>query len=289
MNTRLMKSKGVVLETENFEQEKKSLVNDLGRKVFFVYPPSVVREELMTRLIDNEFETYRLKDIKSTEILLEKYPNSICFVNIDTGLSEPEWEEWIKKILKDPKFSQVGIGIVSYNNNEKLQKKYLMTIGIQCGYIKLKLGRDESIRILLTTLNANEAKGRRKYVRADCSADTLTSLNFPYGKLTITGHILDISIIGFSCILDPDPKIQKNTLIEDVQLKLRAILLRSNLIVLGTRSLGDRTAYIFLFPPKMENHAKAKIRTYIQNALQIFIDKEYNEALKPAQKEDTPS
>ena len=137
----------------------------MGRKVFFVYPPSVVREELITRLIDNEYETYMIKDIKRAEILLEKYPTSICFVNIDTGMTEPEWELWIRKIMREPKFSGVGIGIVSYNNNDRLQKKYLMDIGIQCGYIKLKLGRDESIKILLLHLRQTK---RRAGVSMSC-------------------------------------------------------------------------------------------------------------------------
>ena len=275
------------MNTESAEIEKKGPPQDLGRKVFFVYPPSVVREELITRLIDDEYETYMLKDIKRAEIVLEKYPNSICFVNIDTGMTEPEWELWIRKIMKDPKFSGIGIGIVSYNNNDRLQKKYLMDIGIQCGYIKLKLGRDESIKILLATLKANEAKGRRKYVRADCSTDTLTSFNFTHGRLTVTGKILDISVIGFSCILNPDPNIAKNTLLEDVQLKLRASLLRTNLIVFGMRPMGDRTLYIILFPPNLENHQKNKIRSYIQSVLQIFIEQDCNEALKNMPKESS--
>lgn len=265
------------MNTEIAAVENNGEPRDLGRKVFFVYPPSVVREELITRLIDNEYETYMLKDIKRAEILLGKYPNSICFVNIDTGMTEPEWELWIHKIMNDSKFSGIGIGIVSYNSNEHLQKKYLMDIGIQCGYIKLKLGRDESIKILLATLKANEAKGRRKYVRADCSGDTLTTLNFTHGRVSVTGRILDISVIGFSCILNPDPEIAKNTLIEDVQLKLRASLLRTNLIVYGMRPMGDRTLYIILFPPNLESHQKNKIRVYIQSALQLFIEQDSNE------------
>jgi len=260
-------------------------LNDLGRKVFFVYPPSVVKEDLITHLIDNEYETYMVKDTRRAELLFEKYDDAICFVNIDTGFSEPEWETWIRKILAEPKFSKIGIGIVSYNSNEKLQKKYLMDIGIQCGYIKLKLGRDESIKILLATLNANEAKGRRKYVRADATGDTLSSLNFTHGRLQIIGKIVDISVVGFACILDPDPELAKNMLLSDVQLKLRASLLRTDLILLGSRPVDDRNQYIFLFPPKIENHAKAKIRTYIQTTLQASLEQYLEEAIKNAPKE----
>ena len=237
-------------------------MNDLGRKVFFIYPPSVIKDDLITHLIENEFETYLVKDTRRAELLFEKYDDAICFVNIDTGVSEQEWEHWIK-----------------------LQKKYLMDIGIQCGYIKLKLGRDESIKILLATLNANEAKGRRKFVRADASYDSLSSLNFTHGRLQIIGTFVDISVVGFACILDPDPMLEKNMLITDVQLKLRANLLRTDLILLGSRPVGDRNQYIFLFPPKMENHAKAKVRTFIQTTLQASLELYLNEAIKNPPKE----
>lgn len=260
-------------------------MNDLGRKVFFVHPPSVVKDDLITHLIENEYETYLVKDTRRAELLFEKYDDAICFVNIDTGISEPEWEDWIKKILREPKYAKIGIGIVSYNSDEKLQKKYLMDIGIQCGYIKLKLGRDESIKILLATLNANEAKGRRKYVRADATSDTLSSLNFTHGRLQITGKIVDISVVGFACILDPDPMLGKNMLLSDIQLKLRASLLRTDLILLGSRPEGDRTQYIFLFPPKIETHDKAKIRSYIQTTLQASLEYYLDAAIKNAPRE----
>lgn len=260
-------------------------MNDLGRKVFFIYPPSVIKDDLITHLIENEFETYLVKDTRRAELLFEKYDDAICFVNIDTGVSEQEWEHWIRKILSEPKYAKIGLGILSYNSDEKLQKKYLMDIGIQCGYIKLKLGRDESIKILLATLNANEAKGRRKFVRADASYDSLSSLNFTHGRLQIIGTFVDISVVGFACILDPDPMLEKNMLITDVQLKLRANLLRTDLILLGSRPVGDRNHYIFLFPPKMENHAKAKVRTFIQTTLQASLELYLNEAIKNPPKE----
>ena len=42
-------------------------VTDLGKKVFFLYPPSVIRDEMIGRLLDQEYEVYMLKDIKMCE------------------------------------------------------------------------------------------------------------------------------------------------------------------------------------------------------------------------------
>ncbi len=103
--------------------------------------------------------------------------------------------------------------------------------------------------------------------------------------MQIIGKIVDISVVGFACILDPDPELAKNMLLSDVQLKLRASLLRTDLILLGSRPVDDRNQYIFLFPPKIENHAKAKIRTYIQTTLQASLEQYLEEAIKNAPKE----
>ena len=260
-------------------------MNDLGRKVLFLYPPRILTEGVMTHLINHEYEIYLINDTRRAELIFEKYPDTICFVNIDTALSEPEWEQWIRKIRANPAFDNVGLGIVSYNNNEDLQKKYLLDIGIKCGYIKLKLGVEESTKILLTTLQANEAKGRRKYVRANATHDTISGVNFTHGRLQVTGKIIDISVVGFACVLDPDPELEKNVLLSDVQLRLRASLLRTNLIVLGSRVVDGEIHYIFLFPPRIENHDKGKIRSYVQTALQTSMDMYLDEAIKNAPKD----
>lgn len=255
---------------------------DLGKKVFFLFPPSVIRDEMVRRLIEQEYEVYMLKKIETANILLEKYPNSLCFINLDTGLSEPEWEEWIRQTLNKPTTNTVGIGIVSYNSDEALQKKYLMDIGVPCGYIKLKLGIDESTKILFAMLDATEAKGRRKFVRANCAQDNLATLNLREGVISASGSILDISIVGFSCYLDPDPGFQKNSYIRDIQLKLRASLIKVEAVVFGIRKTEDRSIYVFIFK-NLDTAGKERVRTYIQTALQTEIELQAKTGLEGAQ------
>ncbi len=262
---------------------------ELGKKVFFAYPPSVVRDELISRLLAQEYEVYMLKDVETTTRLIARYPESLVFVNIDAGLSEEEWESWIRARMADPATSAVGIGIVSYNADEALQKKYLMDIGIRCGFVKLKLGLEESTRILLETLRANEAKGRRKYVRASCAHDAISTINVREGPIKTTGRIFDISVVGLSCVLDPDPDFGKNVVLRDVQLKLRASLVRVEMVVFGRRMQDDRTMYIMLFSPKTDAAAKEKIRSYIQIALQSEIEAEATESANQTSERQTTS
>ncbi|HHU35746.1 MAG TPA: hypothetical protein GXZ47_00815 [Treponema sp.] len=261
--------------------------SDLGKKVFFLYPPSVIRDELIGRLLDQEYEVYMLKDIKMIDPLIRRHTDSLVFVNIDAGLTEPEWEEWIRKTKDDPKTAQIGIGIVSYNTDEELQKKYLMDIGIQCGFIKLKLGLDESTRILLATLKANEGKGRRKYVRANCVNDTVSGINLREGPIQTSGRLLDMSIVGFSCMLDPDPSFVKNSILHDVQLRLRASLMRTKVVVFGSRTHEGRTVYVMLFAEQHTQASRDKIRNFIQLTLQADIEIEITTARLVDQEEIT--
>lgn len=250
------------------EQNGQSL---LGKKVFFLYPPSVIRENLITQLLEQEFEVYMLKDHEAARRLLRTYPNSIIFVNIDAGLSEKEWEEWIRATMADPALAKVGIGIVSYNTDESLQRKYLMDLGIQCGFVRLKLGAEESSKILIETLKANEARGRRKFVRAACTSDNLSGINVKEGQKQINGTIRDISVVGLSCVFDVDPYFKKNSVLRDVQLRLRGSLIKLEAVVFGTHA-DDTSVYVLIFSPKMDNVSRSKIRNYIQISLQNEIE-----------------
>jgi hypothetical protein len=253
---------------------------DLGKKVFFLYPPSVIHDDLVTRLLDQEYEVYMIKSHQIAEKLFARFPDAICFVNIDAGMGERDWEGWIRAILANPATKGIGIGIVTYNADEALQKKYLMDIGITCGFVKLKLGMEESTKILLTTLKAAEAKGRRKFVRASCEHDTISSLNVREGQFDVTGTLRDMSVVGFSCVLDPDPEFQKNTVLHDIQLRLRGTLVHTEAIVFGKRE-EERTTYVMLFTPRMEPLTRQKIRAYIQAALQFEIERIADEAPDP--------
>lgn len=242
-----------------------------GKKVFFLYPPSVLRDELIIQLVEQEFEVYMLGDHVLATRILHLFPDSILYVNLDANLEESEWETWIRATMADPVTASVGIGIVSYNADENLQRKYLMDIGIQCGFIKLKLGLEESTHILLATLNANEAKGRRKYVRATCTSDKMSSVNIIFGNQRITGNILDISVVGFSCTFNQDTPFIKNMLLKNVQLKLRGSLMQVDVIVFGMRN-DENPVFVMLFAQGMEPANRKKIRAYLQIALQSELD-----------------
>lgn len=244
----------------------------LGKKVFLLYPHSVIHEEMLDILIMSGFETYTLRDHKKAGKLLEKFPGSIMFINIDDGMPENEWETYIRNLQENPKTQDSRLGILSYNQDKALMEKYLMRLSVPCGYIQLKLGIQQSTKIILNALEANEAKGRRKYIRAFCEDDPNAAMNYKNNEGLFQGKILDISSAGIAARIAKFPEMPPNSLLKDVQLKLRGGLIMMNAVLMGKRR-DDRDVYILLFDPsKTDQDNKIVIHRYIKQCLQKYID-----------------
>jgi hypothetical protein len=247
----------------------------LGRKLFFLYPSALIQNQVVAELIQQEFEVYVVKDHVKLRQILKKYPNSIVFANINDGISEKEWEAWILGVMGDPETAGVDIGIVCSGDNETLKRKYLTQVKIRCGYTVLKSDLNPAIKQIQEILKAVDAKGRRKYIRAVADKESKTTVNFPINGTFINGIIKDISVVGFSCAFNEDPGFAKNSLFQDLQLKLQTILLKVEGIVFGSRIEGETKIYVVLFTQRIDPEVKTKIRKFIQSTLQAKMDGEF--------------
>jgi hypothetical protein len=244
----------------------------LGKKIFFLYPQSVIQDELFDILIMSGFESYASWDPPRARALLAYFPGSIMFINIDEGMPEKKWEAYIREIMGDPKTEKSRLGILSYNTNPVLMQKYLMDLALPCGYIQLKLGLQDSTRIILSALEANEARGRRKCIRAFCEDDRAATMNFknPEGILCY-GKLLDISAMGIAVRFDKPLDLKVNERIRDIQLRLHSSLIMTDGIVAGMRS-DAKDIWVILLDPQMKTLDKLSVHHYIKLRLQLSID-----------------
>jgi ribonucleotide reductase beta subunit family protein with ferritin-like domain len=242
-----------------------------GKKIFILYPHSVIQNEMLDILIMNGYESYVLHDHKKAHRLLERFPDSIMFINIDEGLKEKEWEAYIKEIQENEKTKTIQLGILSYNNDRQLMEKYLMDMAVPCGYIQLKLGVQASTKIMLDALQANEARGRRKFIRAECEDDSSATMNYKGDEGIHYGKLLDISSAGMAAKIEKFGAYPTNAKLKNIQLKLRGSLVMVNAILMGSRQ-GDSNVWIFLFEPGMSSDNKLIIHRFIKYCLQRFID-----------------
>lgn len=238
-----------------------------GRKVFFLYPHSVFNEALFLEILDNEYELYVIKSHEAAWKIAETFPGCIFFINIDEEFPEKEWEAWVRKLLADTARALTRIGILTYNADQDLAKRYLMDIGVPCGFIHLKQGLAESKRIILKTLEANEAKGRRRYVRARCMDPQKAVFNVKHEGRIINGVIHDISAAGMTFRFEKPLILKSKAHLDDIQLKLKGVLCRISGIFVGEIREGT-PRYLLMFDQPMPGDSKERIHRYIFHSLQ---------------------
>lgn len=242
-----------------------------GKKIFILYPHSVIHEGMLDILIMEGYETYTLRDHNRARKLLERFPGSIMFINIDEGLKEEEWECYVQEILGNPKTQGSQLGILSYNADKNLMRKYLIDLSLPCGYVQLKLGIQESTRIILDVLAVIEARGRRKFIRADCESDFNANLNYKEEETLYRGKLLDISSAGFAANVEGLGNFPAKALLRNVQIRLHGGLFMIDIVLLGKKQ--DKTnSYVFLFGSKLSPEHRLIIHRYIKMCLQKYIE-----------------
>ncbi|MDR2193095.1 MAG: PilZ domain-containing protein [Treponema sp.] len=245
-----------------------------GKKIFFLYPQTIVLNEVVHDLILQEFEVYTVQDHSTLRRVLKRFPDSIVFVNLDEKtVPEQEWEAWIRDIMADPDTGEVGIGVLSSNADDEVKEKYLTQINVTCGFIHISTDLKKTVAHIARILIQQNAMGRRKYIRITTN-DAMTTANMPVDGRFISASIHDISSAGFSCTFLHDPGFQKGLLITDIQLKLQTMLMRTEAIVVGSHTDESMQVYVFVFTPRTDSEVRFKIRRYIQTVIQSNMDKE---------------
>jgi hypothetical protein len=242
-----------------------------GKKIFFLHPSAVIQNEVIMELVQQEYEVYVVRNHDALRRTLKRYPDSIVFVDIDERMSEGDWEAWIRGTMEIP---GTGIGILSVNDDEELQRKYVNQVRVQCGFTVLRSDIKASVRQVLGILKAADAKGRRKYIRATSENTALTTINLPLNGTFINGIIRDISVAGLSCTFADNPELAKNALFKDIQIKLQSTILKVEGIIFGSRMDGLTRIYVILFTNRTDPEAQARIRKYIQSNIQAKMDAE---------------
>jgi hypothetical protein len=247
---------------------------EYGRKVFFLYPPSVVKDEMVDDLVRNEYEVYLLQDHRTAVKLFREYQNAVVFINIDYSLKDDEsWEDYISALMNDERTSDVKIGIVSYESDKSVVEKFLMELMVPCGFVKLSLGLKESKRIIMKALDANEAKRRRKYVRVKCREPIKANFNLKKEGREHTGRILDISSYGMSIELDhnADGVLANKEYVRDIQLRLGGVICRASGFVVG-RVEGAKVVHLIIFSKETAPNDVEKIHSFVHHCLQQAMD-----------------
>ena len=245
-----------------------------GRKVFFIRPPSVIQQALVETLVQAEFDVGLVLDHTKTEALLRRHPDCIAFLNIDEGWAFDQWDEFITRARGDARLSTVRLGIMTYNESAELAKHYLMDLELPAGFVKLTLGLAVSTAIILKVLEANEARGKRQFLRVPCP-DERTTITIARPKGSVSGHVRDLSIAGLSCTLEEDPGIKARTPLRELRVRLQGTPLTFSGVLMGSRrDARGQMVYVIMFQPASQAAHKDRVRTFLQSTLQRQLEAE---------------
>ena len=221
-----------------------------------------------------------MHDHQPLETVLRANPASIILCNIEHGMSEQQWEHLIRQLMADQSID-CRLGVVSQHGDRRLAEKYLMEMGVPCGFISLRVSPRELLRTLLTVLEANEARGKRRYVRAPCTAADMATFNLKvYGRV-FDGSVVDISSAGMAATFDQPIDLSVGKEMVDMQLKLRGSLCRVRVTHLGGKDGDEGRLHVFSFDHSANPECRPKVQEFVYGTLQREMDRQLASARGP--------
>lgn len=228
-----------------------------GRKTFFITPDrSRFPENFLEEYFAMGYECYfiendkRLPLQKKIEIIISIFKDCILFFNIDAPVDDIFWPKYIWQ-LKMQYGNRVLIGITytkrqAREEKAKIERKYLLEIGISCGAVQLEYQKGTNFIIIQNLLFANQAQGRRKTIRAVCNKSC--TLMFSFDGAQYTSVLQDISLSHFSIIF-PEAKlnIQLYEKLKDIHFNINGFLFVSDAILIMERPINDQKLYVLSF------------------------------------------
>ena len=249
----------------------------LGRKVFFVNPPYYVTNTIIPRLTDNEYEVYFIDNFRMVKPVLKKYPDSICFINIDSDvLTFKQWFRFVKSFEEDEILSTIFFGVISQYAPKPERENFLLNVQLPAGFIQFTPDMEALVDIFLAILEMNEAMGKRKYVRADCGRDPriYAEINLESKKMPLM--IQNISSVGISCYANESqlPLLEEKS-VHRMTLHLNDMVFPGSIIILMKREMNGKPIVVMLFGQGLAFSSKSMIRDFIRHKIQVNLNQEF--------------
>ena len=243
----------------------------LGKKIFFLYPPPVLTQ-VVDELTKLEFEVYLAHDHEKLRRSIAAFPDSLVFVNLDDGLDEAGWMAYVEALRAEA--PAVGIGIVTLNDDSELREHYLMNLQVQCGFVILKIGAAKTTEILVKTLEANEARGRRKFVRAICGPG-LAQCAIEHEGSRLSADLSDLSSAGLALRFREAVIVRVGTVFPDMVLTIKGQRLIASGVVVATRTAdnGGGNVHVLMFDPgSLDEVKRDKLKSLVSRINQSAMD-----------------
>lgn len=256
-----------------------------GRKIFFVSPSFATEKFLFENLRKNEYEVYIINDYRKAKSVLMAYPDSMCFINIDSELSYSEWFNYMKSFSTSESLKGIYLGVMTESAGWEDKDKFVMNIRLPGGFNQEEK-TEKFLKNFIAILDLNGAKGRRKYIRLDTRgiADVSGYMTFQ-GKL-YSINIKDISSAGFAITYKQDlmPLFPKNAHIRNLCISVGRKSMVCSCIVFNTQPNTDGTAMSVLM---LTNENPEESNNYIRDYIFAKFDRDMDALISEVNKDSS--
>ena len=186
------------------------MLNNDNLKIFFLFPQKLIFEDIAEVLIAEQNEAFVLNNhIEFKDALKLFNKKSLAFINIDSVLSESEWIEYVRELQEDPQFSNVKVGILSFNPDKKLIDLYKNELKIECGYHILSSRNHKYKEDIKKVVSLIESENTKKILKLDFTGVNPVSFSIKEKSQFITGSIDALSTAAMSITLEHDKVLKK--------------------------------------------------------------------------------
>lgn len=236
-----------------------------GRKVFFVGANTTFESQVVERLRLMEYEVYAINDYRKAKPYLRKYADSICFCIAESQLSLKGWHNFIKSFENENVFHPLDMGVILPPLPDEKKENFISELQLDAGVFTHNPDMETLFHEIVKAMDAKNAKGMRKYIRANCLTEPQADLLWLKDNRMFKLKIIDISSVGIAAKLSTGQAnaVFINQIIEGVTLNLKSVQVGVDIKISAIKDAGDFLLVVIMFTTSTLPEAINKIRGYI--------------------------
>lgn len=247
-----------------------------GRKIFFVCSTFTLNTNVILRLMEQEYEVYKIDEPRQLRNLLKKIPDSIVYINADSHHQPQVWYNIISSFENDPEYDHCDFGVFSAKLKGSVRIRFEQGLKLKAGFFSLDKNFGEIMNSVITKLDSLNAKGLRKFVRLKCAGEKSAEAYFINRNMMYKMNFVDISSIGIGLVIPSKYAgfVRINSVIQGLTLVLGNKQLKVNAKFHTMKSIPNGILAALIFTPDTPGAFRNYVRTYICEELQKRLNNE---------------
>lgn len=245
-------------------------------KTFFLFPQKLIFEDIAEVLVSQQNEAFVLNNhVHFKEALKIFNRKSLAFINIDSVLSEQEWIEYVRSIRNDPDFSDVKIGIISFNKDQRLIDIYRNELKVECGYHILTSKNKKYEDDITKQVNEMRSRNGLKMLKLDFGISDPVRFSIEEKSINIQGRVDSLSSAAMSITVANDKVLKKGMELNNITLNYNNLTCKLVGTVIGNAQLNKKQ-FVIKFNSIFEDfHRKPLFKIFFQ-----YLDNQLKELIR---------